>query len=134
MVALLDTRSGFSSCGLPRCLDSSLPVFPWWTIKWFHGLILARGLEKVNVSLIGFKNSPSYAQGFMDRKLFKHRHFARAYIDDIIIFSNAAEEHIRHVEIILRLFKEVNLALSPTKSFIGYPSVKLLGFKVDAVG
>lgn len=97
-------------------------------------LVSPRGLERANVALMGFKNSPSYAQRFMDRRLRRYRHFARAYIDDVVIFSNTADEHLDHVQTILRLFKDVNLALSPEKSFIAYLSVRLLGFKVDAVG
>lgn len=34
----------------------------------------------------------------------------------------------------MALFDKLNLTMSPTKSWIGYPSVYLLGHRVDAFG
>lgn len=45
-----------------------------------------RGQECFNVAVMG-KNSPSYVQRQIDRILRPYCHCARAYVDDIVIFS-----------------------------------------------
>ena len=49
------------------------------------------------------------------------KHFAKAYIDDIIIFSKTINEYVAH-------FQKKNSVknASPTKFFIGYSSIKFL--------
>ena len=59
--------------------------------------------------------------------------WTRAYIDDVIIFSRTAQEHV-HVSTGLGLFEELNLGINPKKSFFGFPSVRLLVFKADGLG
>lgn len=97
-------------------------------------LISPRGLEQPTVALMGYRNSPAYVQRFMDRLLQGRAHFCRAFIDDIVIFSDTAEDHLRHLRDIFRLFTSKNIAISPAKSYIGYPNVELLGFRVDNLG
>jgi hypothetical protein len=75
-----------------------------------------------------------YAQRFMDELLKEHKAYCRAFIDDIIIYSDGFEDHIRHLETIFSLSQDKNIAISPKRSYIGYPSVKLLGFYVDVLG
>ena len=58
----------------------------------------------VNVAAMDFKNSVSYVQRRMDNFLRPYRHFARCYIDDIVVFSRSAEEHFEHLRTIFRLF------------------------------
>ncbi len=70
----------------------------------------------------------------MDELLRRHKHFCRAFIDDIVIFSDNAEDHAKHLESIFKLFKSKNIVLSLYKSYVGYPSVELLGFIVNGLG
>lgn len=62
------------------------------------------------------------------------RSFARCYIDDIVIFSATFEDHLQHLGAIFALFSRMKISLEPKKSFLGYPSVNLLGRKVDGFG
>ncbi|KAF4467855.1 reverse transcriptase [Fusarium albosuccineum] len=48
--------------------------------------------------------------------------------------SCSAEEHVRHLDTLFRLFISDNLAVSPKKSWIRYPSAQVLGFRVDVLG
>ena len=93
-----------------------------------------RGQEHLNVALMGYCNSVQYVQRQLDRILRPHRHFARAYVDDVVIFSRTLEEHEEHLEIIFALFDSLNISLSPHKSFIGYPTATLLGQRVSGLG
>ena len=83
---------------------------------------------------MGFKGSPLYVQRQTDNILRPVRDFARAFIDDIIIFSHSLEEHVDHLRQVFQILKDKRIDLSPTKLFIGYPSIKLLGQRVDALG
>ncbi len=39
--------------------------------------------------------------------------------------QNDEKEHVRHLDSIFKLFSEKGISISPTKSFLGYPSVEL---------
>ena len=68
----------------------------------------------------------------MDRLLRKYREYVRAYIDDVFIHSATLEDHVQHLRAISSLFAKNNIAINPKKAFVGYPSVKLLGQKVNS--
>jgi hypothetical protein len=57
-------------------------------------VVLHRGQEQFNVAVMGFKNSVSYVQRQIDRILRPVRYFARAYINDVVVFSKTLEEHL----------------------------------------
>ena len=82
---------------------------------------------------MGYKNSPAYVQRQINRLLREHREYARAYIDDIVIFSATLKNHVRHLRAVFGLFAKYNIAINPKKAFIDYPSVKLLGQKVNSL-
>jgi hypothetical protein len=69
-------------------------------------IVSHRGLERSTVALMGYRNSPAYAQRFMDQLLKEHKSYCRAFIDDIVIFSDDFESHARHLETIFELFEE----------------------------
>ena len=93
-----------------------------------------RGAEHYNVAAMGFKGSVPYVQRKMDDFLRPYRHFARCYVDDIVIFSRSINEHLQHLKIIFSLFASLKITLEPKKSYLAYPSVTLLGQKVDGFG
>ena len=97
-------------------------------------VISHRGAEHYNVAAMGFKGSVPYVQRKMDDFLRPHRHFARCYVDDIVIFSNSLRDHLAHLQTIFGLFAHLKVTLEPKKSYLGYPSVTLLGQKVDRLG
>lgn len=115
-------------------------------VGWFHQfrvrkkdrhkltVVSHRGQEQSAVALMGYKGSPPYVQRQTDQMLRPYKNFAKAYIDDIIVFSQTLNEHIDHLRQIFDLFRAKRVSLSPGKSFIGYPSVRLLGQRVDALG
>ena len=93
-----------------------------------HRLTVAshRGQESFKVPVMGYRNSPAYVQRMIDRILRPYRHFCRAYIDDIVIFSSSLVEYIQHLEQVFKALIIMNIRLSPRKSFLGYLSVHLL--------
>jgi hypothetical protein len=97
-------------------------------------VVTHRGQEQFNVVVMGFKNSVSYVQRQIDRVLRPFRDFSRAYIDDTVIFSKTLEEHLMHLYAVFTKFTAMNISIKPTKAFIGFPSIKLLGQHIDSFG
>ena len=93
-----------------------------------------RGQEQYNVALMGYKGSPPYVQRQTDNMLRPFYKFARAYIDDIVVFSRTLDDHLEDLSEIFHLCEVRRITLSPNKSFLGYPSVSLLGQRVDSLG
>ena len=93
-----------------------------------------RGSEQFNVAVMGARNSPAYVQRQIDHILRPFRKFARAYVDDIVVFSDTFEDHCSHLRQIFQLFQDMHIAIKPSKTYLGYPTVALLGQKVDSLG
>lgn len=93
-----------------------------------------RGQESFNVAVMGYRNSPAYIQRRINTILRPCHAFARAYVDDIVIFSRSIDEHVDHLRQVLKTIDHYNISLKPGKVYIGYPSVQLLGQRVDALG
>ena len=56
------------------------------------------------------------------------------YLDDIIIFSNAIEEHIERLRTVFKRLKEENLKLKPKKCVVLQEKIEFLGHIVTAEG
>ena len=84
----------------------------------------------------GLKNAPIHFQRIMDFELDRHglRGFVRCFIDDLIIYSRSPEEHIQHVQRVLRMLDACNLRFHPSKSVFLTDSVEYLGHFVGPVG
>ena len=82
---------------------------------------------------MGYKNLPAYAQQQNDRILRPHQRYARAYVNDIVIFLKLLEEHLRHLQNVFQELTTILIILSLKKSFLAYPLVRLLGQSVNAL-
>lgn len=49
------------------------------------------------------------------------------------MFSNIFKDHCKHLETIFSLFEEKSININPEKLYIGYPSIELLSFYIDAL-
>ncbi|KAI0992683.1 hypothetical protein K3495_g15502, partial [Podosphaera aphanis] len=112
--------------------------FYQWKVKPEHQHRLTvsshRGQETFACAVMGCRNSVAYVQRTIDTVLREERKFARAYIDDIVIFSKTFRDHALHLRAVFSKLKKHFIHLSPKKCFINYPSVDLLGQRVDALG
>jgi hypothetical protein len=81
----------------------------------------------------GFKNAPAKFQRVMDAELQESGclTFAFAYIDDLLIASDTREEHVEHVDKLLRMLRGCNLMIHLDKSVFGTNIVEYLGHNVD---
>ncbi|KAM7308007.1 uncharacterized protein ISCGN_011642 [Ixodes scapularis] len=91
-----------------------------------------RGLFEFTRLPFGLSNSPPSFQRLMDIVLGDAKfNFAMAYMDDVVVFSNSFEEHLTHLEIVLRRMREAGLTINPDKVQLAASRVNLLGFIVD---
>ena len=58
----------------------------------------------------GLAQAPTYFQNVMNNVL-NGQNFMLAYLDDVIIFSETAEQHLKHIQIVLTRLKEAKLKL-----------------------
>lgn len=93
-----------------------------------------KGLKRSLIALIGFRNSPAHFQRFIDRLLRKYNKYYKTFINNVIIFSNSFSKYIQQLHTIFKLFNNKNIKVSLKKSFLGYPNVDLLGFKINGFG
>ena len=78
----------------------------------------------------GVRNAPAVFQTLMDSVLEGLGSFARAYMDDIVIFSDSWEEHVIHVRKVLAALKEAGLTANPAKCQWGGERMEFLGHVV----
>ena len=60
--------------------------------------------------------------------------FAFAYIDDVLIASSSMEEHLDHLEKVLKRFAEFRLTVNMDKCEFAVASTTFLGHHVSAEG
>ena len=56
----------------------------------------------------GLAQAPAYFQNLMN-KVLNGLNFTLAYLDDVVIFSETAEQHLKHIQIVLTRLKQANL-------------------------
>ncbi|KAM7182634.1 hypothetical protein V8F20_012857, partial [Naviculisporaceae sp. PSN 640] len=71
---------------------------------------------------------------YIDNFFRKYLYFIKAFINNMVIFSEIKKEYFKYLEIVFKLFIKKNLMIFPIKSFFRYPIIKLLGFRVDFFG
>lgn len=83
----------------------------------------------------GLKNAPSIFQRAIDDVLRENiGKYLGVYIDDVIIYSESEEEHVRHIEWVLNKLEEANMRVSIEKSSFFKTRVEYLGFIVTREG
>ena len=73
------------------------------------------GKYKFNAVPFGLAQAPAYFQQLISIVLQDCSNFAMAYLDDIIIFSQNEQEHLKHIEIIFKKLKKAGLKLKESK-------------------
>ena len=76
----------------------------------------------------GLCNAPATFQRMMD-SIFRDviGKYVQVYLDDINIYSETWEEHVKHVTEVLKRLREANLKLKRKKCFFGQTEIEFLG-------
>ncbi|KAN0021499.1 hypothetical protein ACTFIU_010099 [Dictyostelium citrinum] len=82
----------------------------------------------------GMKNSPAYFNYWIQSIMEEFKDFARAYVDDIIIFSKSIEEHVEHMHKVLEKLRKEKVYLADNKAELFKSNVKFFGHMVSKEG
>ncbi len=120
----IDMRAGFHNIRIaPE--DQPKTAF-WWGNRAYMWSRAPFGLRCI----------ANFFQRVMDAQVARAglSHCCVCFIDDLLIFSDTAEQHITDVCAVLDAFNAVGLKAHPGKSIIGAPVVEYLGHNVSAYG
>ena len=111
----------------------------YWKIKMEEALkdvtafTTRYGNFRFEVMPFGLINAPSTFQKMMD-DILKDLPFARAYLDDVVIFSKSMDDHMRHVSAVFDRISSHSLRLRVSKCVFCQEKVHLLGHVVTPNG
>ena len=91
------------------------------------------GFYKSTVMPFGLVNSTATFTKMM-RKILKPHPNIQHYVDDICVFTDNWNEHIKTLEYIFQILKNYNLTVSPEKIKIGFSEIEFLGIKFTKDG
>ena len=81
----------------------------------------------------GLAQAPSYFQNLMN-KVLNGLNFTLAYLDDIIIFSETAEQHLKQIQIVLNRLRQAQLKLKKSKCAFFKKELHYLGHLLTTDG
>ena len=81
----------------------------------------------------GLAQAPTYFQNFRN-KVLNGLHLTLAYLDDVIIFSELAEQHLKHIQIVLTRLKQAKLQLKKNKFLFSKQELHSLGHLLTMKG
>jgi len=81
---------------------------------------------------MGLKNSPATFQRMVDTVLkeFKGK-FCGVFFDDIVIYSNSFEDHLEHLNLVLKALSKSGLTVNPKKVQLCTQKLKYLGHIIE---
>ena len=93
-----------------------------------------RGLFEFNVMPFGLTSAPAVFQELMSIVLHGLSHFATAYLDDILIYSETLEDHMHHLQEVFDRLREHGLKLKLKKCSFLKLETNYLGFLINDRG
>lgn len=63
----------------------------------------------------GLHRAAAIFQRLVEKLLEAHSEYVAAYIDDVIIYSQTWEEHLEHLETVIKKIKQAGLTINPEK-------------------
>ncbi len=103
--------------------------------EWKTAFSTTSGHYEYLVMPFGLANSPSVFQAFMN-DIFRDMldRWVIVYIDDILIYSNTQEEHVRHVRAVLKRLLQHQLYVKAEKCEFHQTSTSFLGYVISQDG
>jgi hypothetical protein len=120
----LDLRAGYHHIGLDE------------ESKAKTAFVTPFGKFEYNTVPFGLAQAPAWFQITINKVLKGLEDCAMAYLDDIIIFSDNEEDHLKHIDKILRRLKQehVNMKLKKSKCQFFRKEIQYLGHIVSGTG
>jgi hypothetical protein len=134
MFLQIDIISAIAECKFIFVVDAAAFFYQFRVQKKNrHKLIVVSHCEQKYFSMtsMSFKNSSAYAQRRINIILRNIKQFCRAFIDDIIIFSNTLKKHVEYLFTMFQRLLDHNIKLNSCKTFLNFSSIALLEQHVD---
>ena len=97
--------------------------------KKYTAFVCPYGQFQFNVMPFGLTNAPATFQRMMDRILNELREdFCEVYLDDILIYSETFEQHLKHIERVIQRLDDYGLKLKHKKCHFAQLETEYLGF------
>lgn len=91
-----------------------------------------KGLFQFRRMPFGLRNGPSFFQRVMQNVLAPYLWiFSLVYINDVVVYSPSFDNHLPHLDSVLRAIEDTSLTMSPNKCHFCYQPLLLLGQKVS---
>ena len=91
------------------CFSGYLQVEMEENSKEKTAFIIHSGLYEYNYMPFGCTNAPALFQRLMNRLLGTYQYrFLVVYLDDLLIWSSSFEEHLHHLKLVFKTFREAN--------------------------
>ena len=98
--------------------------------KYKTAFVVPFGHYEWNVMPMGLKNAPAEFQNIMNNILMPYATFAIVYLDDVLIFSDSIEQHLKHLKTFKELIKRNGLVISAKKMTLAVAKVRFLGYEI----
>lgn len=120
----IDMRSGFHN--IKVAVEDQPKTAFWWGNRAYMWTRAPFGLKCI----------ANFFQRVMDALITQAglSHCCVCFVDDLLIFSDDAEQHIKHVCAVLDAVQKAGLKAHPGKSILGAPVVEYLGHNVSSYG
>ena len=82
----------------------------------------------------GLAQAPAFFFQNLMNKVLKGLNFTVVYLDDIIIFSETPEQHLKHIQIVLTRLKQAKLSLKKSKCSFLKKELNYLGHLLTTDG
>jgi hypothetical protein len=103
--------------------------------KDYTGFATKSGFYRWKYLPMGFRNASSEFQRQMDNVLLDYRFkFVIPYIDDLLIFSNTYEEHLKHIELVLERLRSYGVFVKLSKCEFFMKKLNFLGHQISDQG
>ncbi len=97
-------------------------------------IITHQGQETFQVLIMGYINSVAYVQCEIDNILREVREWTCAYVDNIVCGGKSLPDLLTKLRMLFDIFLHYNISIQPTKSYLNYPNMALLGQRVNSLG
>jgi len=77
---------------------------------------------------MGLKTSPAILQKLMTKVLRGTEGFTASVLDDVVIFSDTWEDHLKHIAIVLQRFREACFTLNKEKCQFCTDTMHIVGY------
>lgn len=91
------------------------------------------GLFEFPFMTFGLRNAGQTFQRFMD-EVVRGLDFCYPYVDDILVFSRDAAEHVQHLRALFQRLSQYGVVLNPSKCVFGVEEVTFLGYHISKDG